>query len=125
MGRVLAEAWIADMGEHGDYGRRHVLDGLMLTRALAVRPALALDVGCGEGRFSRKLAAAGVQVVGIDPTLALIERARTLDPAGDYRIGVAEALPMANASFDLVVTYLTLIDIPGLSDGDPRDGLGC
>ena len=38
------------------------------------------------------------------------------DPSGDYRIGRAEALEFPDAGFDLVVSYLTLIDIPGLEE---------
>jgi ubiquinone/menaquinone biosynthesis C-methylase UbiE len=107
-----AQAWIAEMGEHGDWTRRHVLDAVMLARALAGDPADALDVGCGEGRFCRLLGTRGVRVVGVDPTLVLLERARALDPTGDYRVGIGEALPAEDASYDLVVSYLTLIDIP-------------
>lgn len=107
-----AQAWIAEMGERGDWSRRYVLDAVMLERARVGAPANALDVGCGEGRFCRLLSARGVRMVGVDPTLALIERARALDPKGDYRVGIGEALPAENASFDMVVSYLTLIDIP-------------
>jgi SAM-dependent methyltransferase len=107
-----AQAWIAEIGEHGDWSRRYVLDAVMLERALVGAPANALDVGCGEGRFCRLLSARGVRTVGVDPTLALIARARALDPTGDYRIGAGEALPAEDASFDMVVSYLTLIDIP-------------
>ena len=74
----------------------------------------ALDVGCGEGRFCRMLRDRGIATTGIDPTQALLRRARELDPAGDYREGRAEALDFGDASFDLVVSYLTLIDIPDI-----------
>lgn len=107
-----AEAWIAAMDGDGDWSRRHVLDAVMLERARAVRAAKALDVGCGEGRFCRKLKAEGVNVVGVDPTAALLARARALDPTGDYRSGIGEALPVEAGAFDLVVSYLTLIDMP-------------
>ena len=100
------------MGEHGDWSRRYVLDAVMLEQALAGTPAEALDVGCGEGRFCRLLNARGIRTVGVDPTPALLERARALDPMGDYRLGIGEALPAEDASYDLVVSYLTLIDIP-------------
>ena len=107
-----AAAWIADLGEHGDFGRRYVLDPVMLPRALAGAPKTALDVGCGEGRFCRMLRAAGVEATGIDPTQALLAQARRRDPAGTYVEGGAERLPFDAGAFDLVVSYLSLIDIP-------------
>lgn len=107
-----ASAWIAQQGERGDFGRRYVLDGPMMARVEGRRFSSALDVGCGEGRFSRMLGACGVKTVGIDPTDALLARAKALDPNGDYRIGRAEALDFPDGTFDLVVSYLTLIDIP-------------
>ena len=112
-----AEAWIAAVGERGDWGRKHVLDPVMLERASARRFERALDVGCGEGRFCRMLRARSIPVVGIDPTEALLTVARSRDPGGDYQVARAERLPFADASFDLVVSYLTLIDIPDFRQG--------
>lgn len=106
-----AAAWIASMGERGDFGRAFVLDAPMLEEALKAAPKTALDVGCGEGRFCRMLREQGIGVTGIDPTTALIEEARTRDPGGDYRMGRAEALDFKDGAFDLVVSYLSLIDI--------------
>jgi hypothetical protein len=42
--QASADAWIADMGEHGDFGRRYVLDPIMLPRALTRSPKKALDI---------------------------------------------------------------------------------
>jgi SAM-dependent methyltransferase len=109
-----ASAWIADMGDHGDYGREHVLDPPMMERVRARAPGRALDVGCGEGRFCRMMQACGISTVGIDPTAALLDQARSHDPGGDYRLGVAEDLLFEEDCFDLVVSYLSLIDIPDL-----------
>jgi SAM-dependent methyltransferase len=108
---LSAQAWIDSMGERGDWGREHVLDPVMLGRVAAGRFACALDVGCGEGRFCRMLNAAGTVATGIDPTHRLVEAARRRDPSGDYRLGRAERLEFEPASFDLVVSYLTLVDI--------------
>ena len=109
---VSAQAWIASQGEEGDFGRRWVMDAPMLAR-VRLRPyARALDVGCGEGRFCRMLKAQGIAVSGIDPTAALIDHARSLDPESDYRVEKAEALSFEDGAFDLVVSYLSLIDIP-------------
>lgn len=109
-----ADAWIADQGKHGDFGRRYILDPVMLPRALASAPRLALDLGCGEGRFCRLLRKNGVATVGIDPTPALIAASRRRDPTGAYARADAEALPFPAGTFDLIVSYLTLIDIPNI-----------
>lgn len=109
-----AAAWIADMADDGDFGRRHVLDAPMLARVAGGGFTSALDIGCGEGRFCRKLAALGIGTTGIDPTADLIAEAQRLHPDGDYHVAPAEALPLADAAFDLVVCYLSLIDIDDL-----------
>jgi SAM-dependent methyltransferase len=109
-----AQAWITSLGSEGDWSRRHVLDAPMRARVSGRGFDRALDLGCGEGRFCRLLQGLGIATVGIDPTTALIEHARRLDPAGDYRLGRAEALDIPDASVDLVVGYLSLIDIPDL-----------
>jgi SAM-dependent methyltransferase len=115
-----AQAWIADMGERGDFSREFVLDAPMLARIDGRNFSTALDVGCGEGRFSRMMRDRGIRTTGIDPTRALLQRARERDPAGDYRDGRAEQLEFPDASFDLVVSYLTLIDIPDIRRAIPE-----
>ena len=108
-----AAAWIADIGDAGsEFSRPYVLDAPMLARAAMTSPSRALDVGCGEGRFCRMLCALGWDVTGLDPTRALLDEARRRDPGGRYVEGVAGELPFPDASFDLVVSYLSLIDIP-------------
>nr|WP_046477473.1 MULTISPECIES: class I SAM-dependent methyltransferase [Filomicrobium] len=113
--RESAPAWITSMGDRGDFSREFVLDGPMIERVRERNFQSALDVGCGEGRFCRMLRAHGIKVVGIDPTEALVEAAWQRDPQGDYRIGRAEALAFPNNTFDLVISYLTLIDIPDVA----------
>ncbi|MEM7121504.1 MAG: class I SAM-dependent methyltransferase [Pseudomonadota bacterium] len=108
-----ADAWIAKMGEHGDWGRETILDPAMLARLARRRFERALDVGCGEGRFCRVLQRMNIATVGIDLTAQLVERAKLLDPDGGYQVANAEQLPFADASFDLVVNYLALLDIDG------------
>jgi SAM-dependent methyltransferase len=109
-----AEAWLSAMSDEGDWARVAVLDRVMLERASLASPVRVLDVGCGEGRFCRLLDRPDRGIVGIDPTLALIEAARQRHPGGDYRLGGAESLPFADGAFDLVVSYLSLVDIERL-----------
>ncbi|MBP6633947.1 MAG: class I SAM-dependent methyltransferase [Kofleriaceae bacterium] len=107
-----AQAWIASQGEAGDKARRYVTDPAVLARLAGQRFERMLDVGCGEGRFCRLMKTQCARTTGIDPTVPLVETARGLDPHGEYVVASAEALPFEDATFDLVVSYLSLIDIP-------------
>ena len=109
-----AAAWIADQQGGGDFSRRHVMDAPMLARIRARQIGTALDLGCGEGRFCRMMQGLGIATTGIDPTEALLTEARRRDPQGHYIRAGAEDLPFPDAHFDLVVSYLTFIDIQGI-----------
>jgi 2-polyprenyl-3-methyl-5-hydroxy-6-metoxy-1,4-benzoquinol methylase len=105
-----ADSWISTV-EH-DPNRGLLLDPVMLARLGVVRGLRVLDVGCGEGRFCRMLGDRGAQCVGVDPTERLIHEARTRHSAGWYLRASGEALPLASAAFDIVVSYVALVDIP-------------
>ncbi len=109
-----AQGWIEAQGPSGDWTRTHVLDGPMLAAVAGGSFTSALDVGCGEGRFCRLLRDRGIAAIGVDPTGPLIMAARSRDPSGEYVIAGAEALPFDADTFDLVVSYLSLIDIAEL-----------
>jgi ubiquinone/menaquinone biosynthesis C-methylase UbiE len=67
--------------------------------------SLVIDLGCGTGRFSELLAAHfGVQVIGIDPSLKMLDQARRKPAIGNvaYCQGLAEALPFRDGCADLV-----------------------
>ena len=70
-----------------------------------------LDIGCGDGALTERIVAAGVQVVGIDPSpeLTAAARARGLD----VRLFDARTLPFQN-EFDAVFTNAVLHWIPEL-----------
>ena len=104
------------MGEAGDYSRTHILDAPMLSRVQKAGPLNALDVGCGEGRFCRMMSAHGIQTTGIDPTPQFLKTAMGKDTAGTYVQARGEDIPFEDASFDLVVSYLSLIDIEGFEE---------
>ena len=74
-----------------------------------------LEVGCGEGRVTRDLKARGHDVVAIDASPTLLQAAQDADPAGEYLLADAAALPFDGASFDLVVAYNALMDIEDMS----------
>ncbi len=98
--------------QKGDPNRELLLDEVMLKLCGDVQGLDVLDVGCGEGRFCRMLGKRGAKVVGIDPTAELIAEARRLQPDATFHEAKAEHLPVAAASMDLLVSYLSLLDIP-------------
>lgn len=106
-----ARAYVA-FQDRGDANRTLLLDPIMLNQCGEVSGLDVLDVGCGEGRFCRMLAARGARMTGIDPTATMI---RTACDRGDgtevYVAAAAERLPFRDASFDLAVSYVTLVDI--------------
>ena len=65
-----AAAWVAALGEEGDFTRRYVTDAAMVARIEGRAFRTALDVGCGEGRFCRILRRRGIAATGVDPTQA-------------------------------------------------------
>src|SRR5262249_3172371 len=67
--------------------------------------SLVIDLGCGTGRFSELLAAHfGVHVIGIDPSLKMVDQARRKPAIGNvvFLQGSAEALPLHDGCADLV-----------------------
>ena len=85
-------------------------------------PAMAtlrvLDLACGHGRLSRDLARAGANVVGVDVSGALLDKARAEESAGiDYvRADVTRAPSWWDGHpFDGCTCELALMDIDDLS----------
>ena len=82
-------------------------------RLLDERHHKVLDVGCGTGLMSAKLAASGRQVCGVDLSAAMIARARKKhDPRIQFIQGDAEKLPAENASFDALVNLISFHHYP-------------
>lgn len=69
-----------------------------------------LDIGCGEGHLTRRLARRVAHVVGIDLDPPSIERARraTCQENVDYILGDVRSHPFAPESFDVIVSVATL-----------------
>jgi ubiquinone/menaquinone biosynthesis C-methylase UbiE len=68
---------------------------------------LVADFGCGTGLSSRALLAVGDDVVGLDPSLAMLRMAGP-HPRVHYCAGVAEASPFSSRTFELLAAALAL-----------------
>ncbi|MFP5356328.1 MAG: methyltransferase domain-containing protein [Gemmatimonadota bacterium] len=71
-----------------------------------------LDVACGTGVLAReaqrRTGPAG-HVTGLDPGVGMLAVAKELAPTVDWRQGMAESMPFADASFDAVVSQFGLM----------------
>jgi 2-polyprenyl-3-methyl-5-hydroxy-6-metoxy-1,4-benzoquinol methylase len=67
-----------------------------------------LEIGCGDGRLTQRLAELGASVHAIDPDAALVRKARKALPNGlagrvRFKAGSAERLAHPNEAFDAVI----------------------
>ncbi|GAA2433152.1 class I SAM-dependent methyltransferase [Actinomadura vinacea] len=115
--------WVKIIREGRDRYRTELTDRAVLDAIGPCAGLRVLDAGCGEGYLSRTLASMGAEVVGIDACQGLIDAARS-HPAGPggpvsfHRAGV-DALPVEDASFDLVVCNHLFSHLQ-----DPADAVG-
>src|SRR5919206_890635 len=110
---TLGEAWEAAAEAWSDYVRGG-LDRFFATNVAAFLELLppprgtTLDIGCGEGRVGAELERRGHRVLGVElsPTLAARARER-------HEVVEADAadLPFEDASFPLVVSFSSLMDM--------------
>ena len=91
---AYADAW----GSLTTQGIPRVLDAVGAGRGTRI-----LDVASGPGYVAAAAAERGADVVGLDFSSAMVERAGADFPAVDFRQGSAEDLPFAAGSFDAVV----------------------
>ncbi len=112
----IAEAWIKMANSEKNAYRLGVLDGWMLAAMDEIAGRSVIDLGCGEGRFSRLLAVRGAEVVGIDSCERFINYAAEHAVGGDrYQQGLMEDLSaFVEEYFDLAVSYISLVDVPNL-----------
>jgi SAM-dependent methyltransferase len=74
---------------------------------LAAQPGESiLDLGCGDGQLTARLAATGAAITGVDASPAMVEAARSRGISADH--APAEHLPYADASFDAVFSNAAL-----------------
>lgn len=111
-----AETWT----QHARAGYDLYRDALNTPVFLASLPPIAgldgLDIGCGEGGNTRKLAQAGARMTAIDIAPTFLRHAReeeAREPLGiRYQAGDGTALPFVDDSFDFATAFMSLMDMP-------------
>jgi ubiquinone/menaquinone biosynthesis C-methylase UbiE len=98
-------------------------DGVIETAMRRIRDwagAVVLDVGCGSGFHLPRFATTAARVVGVEPHPGLVtlarRRTRGLSTV-EVRVGTAQALPLADASVDVVHARWAYFFGPGCEPG--------
>jgi SAM-dependent methyltransferase len=120
---ALAEWWDDAIGDGNP--TQDLLVEPTQERLLALSPGEeVLDIACGAGRFTRRMAAAGARVVAFDHAAAFIARARRRTPPDlgrsiDYRVLDAHdrraLLGLGEQRFDAAVCTMALMDMASIT----------
>ncbi len=101
--------------EHAEWWQRQFTDGVDPEYTEQILPLIAqhlpssgrlIDVGCGEGQVARVAAAAGLEVLGVDPAQTQVDVARERGGGPTYEQGSATDLDAEDESFDAAVACL-------------------
>ncbi|WP_223283690.1 class I SAM-dependent methyltransferase [Streptomyces sp. FBKL.4005] len=93
----------------GSAPHRASLDRLLELLAPGSR---VLDVGSGTGRpTAQTLAGAGHRVLGLDVSPVMVDLAARQVPAAEFRLADIRETPLADASFDAVCAYFSLLQM--------------
>jgi SAM-dependent methyltransferase len=101
----MAQTWDAK-----DYGKNaafvHGMAGGVVEWLDARRSESILDLGCGDGQLTERLAATGAIVTGVDVSPEMLAAARSRGI--EAREGSAESLPFADHTFDAIFSNAVL-----------------
>lgn len=70
------------------------------------------DLGCGPGHVARYLHDRGVDVFGLDLSPGMLEQARNLNPAIEFREGNMLSLDVPDSSWAAAVAFYSIVHIP-------------
>jgi len=121
----IAEFWDQQQGAEGNASHREMIAPAAL-RLLNVQPGeTVLDAACGNGVFSRRLAALGANVVGFDFSAAMVANSRAYaanHPQANrmtfYEMDAtdeAQLLTLGAGKFDAIVCLMAFMDMPEIA----------
>jgi len=113
-----ADAWDHFVESGLDYHRVELHGPALLDACRPVHGCKVLDLGCGQGWFSRQLASRGAVVTGVDWSARLVEHARRHEARAPLGVAfeVMDAAQVASrfgaGSFDLATGCMSIMDMP-------------
>ncbi len=76
-----------------------------------------LDIGCGTGNYTNEFQRKGYQFIGIDPSIAMLEKAKSKNQSIEWKVGTAEKTGLADSGVDGVIGSLTIHHWTDLNKG--------
>ncbi len=114
-----ADFWNQHMGNGNEFHR--VLIAPAQERLLELQPGdIVLDVGCGNGQFTRRMAVLGARVVAIDASARMIEKATATEHGDRIEYRVLDAtdrtalVALGEHRFDAAVCTMTIMDMANI-----------
>ena len=114
---VLRDAWESEAEDWVRWARAPGHDSYWTFHRdafLALLPGpgrLTLDVGCGEGRLGRDLAALGHRVIALDGSPTMVRHAASAGGTLGTLLADGARLPFPDGAADLVVAFMSLHDM--------------
>ncbi len=104
-----------------NYNRTRLADPYLTEELITqLRPTKAgryMDIGCGTGNYTNALYKKGFQLIGIDPSVIMLEKAKAKNPLIDWRVGTAENTGLPNDHVDGIIGTLTIHHWANLKKG--------
>lgn len=112
----VAEWWDKEVADIGAWHQKHDIDPVILELLGNIKNKKILEVGCGNGYFSRILAQKGANITAIDLSDKLISLAKDREKIKPYGIkymvrDAANLNGIKNSYFDIATASMSLMDI--------------
>jgi ubiquinone/menaquinone biosynthesis C-methylase UbiE len=111
-----AENWTRFVRAGYDVYRDKLNTPAFLAMLPDVRGLHGLDIGCGEGGNTRKLARLGAHMHAIDVAPTFIRHAKSTEAAAPlgifYQVADGTELPYTGGTFDFATAFMSLMDMP-------------
>lgn len=113
----IAKDYDAIVKETGDQSQQLIINPRVEELLGNLSGKVVLDAGCGNGYWTRRMAQTADRVVGIDFTDQLIglAKSRGIPDNAEFIVGNLEQLLLADATFDIILMNMVLLDIEELS----------
>ena len=111
-----ADAW-TDLSRKGYDKYRNLINTPAFLKILPpVKDLKGIDVGCGEGHNTQRVAESGAEMTGIDISLKFIQYARERVNGNGLKMSFIQAsafdLPFDDSSFDFAISTMAFMDFP-------------